>query len=113
MPGFFYIGHLPDMAEYNQHQWQYELRFLLPYCIASVILTLICLFVAPKLGTLITRRHNIGVYSVTSLVLWLKGGVLYAAEFESYKRLLIVSLPLAIISALVAFGVEYPTARAD
>src|SRR5262249_28922022 len=71
MPGFFYIGHLLDLAEYNQHRWHYELRFLIPYCIASAILTLICLFIAPKLGKRITRRRNVGVHSMTSLVLML------------------------------------------
>ena len=29
MPSFFYWGHLPGMAEYKQHTWHYELRFLI------------------------------------------------------------------------------------
>jgi len=104
---------------------QYELHFLIPYCIASTILAPVCLFVAPKLAHCATRRHNVGLYSVTSLVLlfgaaagsdvvnvmWLKGGVFYGAELESFKRLLIVSLPLAIISALLAIAVEKFSAR--
>jgi len=44
-------------------------------------------------------------------IVWLKGGVFYAAEFESYKRLLIVSLPLSLVSALLRFAVEHPTGR--
>jgi hypothetical protein len=95
MPSFFYWGRLPGMAEYNQHSRHYELRFLIPYCIASTILALVCLFVAPKVSHRLTPRHNFGVYSVTSLVqlfavaavsdmvnvLWLKGGCFLEPKF--------------------------------
>src|SRR5690349_12186503 len=69
MPTFFYWGHLPGMAEYNQHSWRYEVRFLIPYCIASTILAFVCLFVAPKVGNRLTARYKFGVHSATSLVL--------------------------------------------
>lgn len=119
MPSFFYWGHLPGMAEYNQHTWHYELRFLIPYCIASTILAFVCLFVAPKVGNRLTARHKFGVHSANSLVLlfaaaasdmvnvmWLKGGVFLGTESYSYMRLLIVSLPLAIISGLLAVATD-------
>jgi len=69
MPSFFYWGHLPGMGEYNGHPWRYELRFFIPYCIASTILAFVCLFVAPKVGSRLTGRHNFRVHSATSVVL--------------------------------------------
>jgi len=112
MPSFFTEGICPDLTGYYQHQWQYELRFLIPYCIASVILTFVCLFVAPKLSNRLTGCPNVVVYSTASLVLmfaaaaasdvvkimWVKDGVFYGSTFHSYPRLLIVSFPLAVIS---------------
>src|SRR5581483_2790078 len=126
MPGFFYRGPLPDLAEYNQHQLQYDLRFLFPYCIASVILTLVCLFAAPALGDRFIRRRNVGVYSAISLVLifavaavsdvantiWLKDAWFYGSHLDSYIRLLIVGLPLAVSSALLAVAVRRPSSKA-
>ena len=121
MPSFFYGGHLPDLADYNRHQWQYDLRFLLPYCIASAILTLACLFVAPKLSNRITRHHSIGLYALASLLLifavvavsdvintvWLKDGwVFHGGGLISYIRFLSVSSPVALVSALITVSIE-------
>ena len=114
MPSFFYEGHLPNLAEYNHHSCEYELRFLFPYCIASFILTCVCLFATPKLADRLHSR-NVGVYAATSLVLifvvaaasdvlntiWLKDAWFYGSHLDSYVRLLIVGLPLAIISAVL------------
>lgn len=125
MPSFFYKGHLPDLAEYYQHRWQYELRFLFPYCIASVILTFVCLFAAPKLGDRLSSR-NVGVHSATSLMLifvvaaasdvlntiWLKDAWFYGSSLDSYIRLLIVGLPLAITSAVLVVAAGRLSPRA-
>jgi len=124
MPSFFYRGHLPDLVDYNQHHWQYDLRFLLPYCIAALILTVVCLFIAPKLSNRLIRRHSVRLYALASLVLifavaaasdvvnivWLTNGMFYGGGVATYIRFLAVGLPLAITSAVFAAFIErWPT----
>lgn len=120
MPSFFYWGRLPGVAEYNQHHWQYDVLFFLPYGIAAILLTVVCLFVAPKLSNRLVRRHRVTGYALASLVLilavaavsdminiaWLRGGLFYGWGAASYVRLLIVGLPLAVSSALIASFIE-------
>ena len=62
VPSFFYWGRLPGLAEYNQHHWHYDVLFFLPYGIAAILLTVVCLFVAPKLSNRLTPRHSMGLY---------------------------------------------------
>ena len=128
MPSFFYWGRLPDLAEYNQHHWQYDVRFLLPYCLAALVLTFACLFIAPKLSRRLTPRHSMGLYGLASLLLvfavaavsdvinivWLRSGLFYGSGAASYVRLLIVGLPLAVSSAVIASLIEKrPTRMQD
>jgi len=120
-PSFFYWGHLPDLADYKRHQWQYDLGFLLPYFVASAALTLVCLFVAPKLSNRLTRHRSVGLHALASLLLifalvavsdvintvWLKNGwVFYRGGLILYIRFLIVSLTLAVVSGLITIVIE-------
>ena len=124
MPSFFYWGRLPDLAEYNQHHWQYDVRFLLPYCLAALVLTFACLFIAPKLSRRLTPRNSVGLYGLASLLLvfavaavsdvMLRSGLFYGSGAASYVRLLIVGLPLAVSSAVIASLIEKrPTRMQD
>lgn len=120
MPSFFYWGRLPGLAEYNHHQLQYDVRFLVSYCIAALVLTIMCLFVAPKLANRIMHRHSITLHALASLlmllavtaisdvinIVWLRNGLFYGREVGSYIRLLIVGLPLAVSSAVLSSFVD-------
>lgn len=49
----FYLFHLlPDLHDYHQNQWGYDVLFLLPYCLVAFVAVMPCLIVAPR----ITKR---------------------------------------------------------
>lgn len=120
MPSFFYWGRLPGLADYNQHQWQYDVQFFLPYGIAAIVITVVCFLIAPKLSYRLTHRHSVGLCTLFSLVLlfaaaaisdvvnmvWVEDVMFFGGGVPSFVRLLVVGLPSAAASAVFTFFIE-------
>lgn len=127
MRSFFCWGQLPGLAEYNQRHLRYDARFLLPYCIAAIVITVVCFLIAPKLSYRLTHRHSVGLCTLFSLVLvfaaaaisdvvnmvWVEDVMFFGGGVPSFLKLLVVGLPVAVASELfmVFIGKGHPRVR--
>lgn len=110
-PSFFYSGDLPSMVQYHSNKWQYDTRFLLPYIVASVLMVAVAFVLAPRLAKRIDRRR-IAVFIIAFVLLFavaavsdviartLNAGVLILSTPDSILRFVMVTVPVAVLSAL-------------
>lgn len=99
------------MVQYHSNKWQYDTRFLLPYIVASVLMVAVAFVLAPRLAKRIDRRR-IAVFIIAFVLLFavaavsdviartLNAGVLILSTPDSILRFVMVTVPVAVLSAL-------------
>jgi hypothetical protein len=115
MPSFFYFGHLPSPVQYHSNEWQYDMRFLVPYLAASVVLVIVTSFIAPKLAKRVDSRRTtvfifaagllVAVAAVSDVVVRftrLRAGIFLSFAPDSIVSCVLVVTPLAVLAAVFA-----------
>src|SRR5262249_31192779 len=104
----------PTMAEYRAHQLRYDSLMLLPYVVVSLLLVWLSVYLAPKLSSRINRsRITLGAIAfalivVTALVndgvarVFNRGAIVLSPEPRSVLTFLIVAVPVALLSSMIA-----------
>ena len=126
MSSFFYNRHSPTFDEYYASKWQYDLRFMLPYAFASLVVVGVCSYLAPALAA--WRRLQVGFlrHAVISFALigaatgtsdlLTRAGILKNALFFTGDCLMLathlgVAAMLAITAAFLRWAVGRPPTR--
>lgn len=115
MPSFFYSGHYPTPSEYYGNKWHYDVKFLFPYLVASIIAAVGVSVLAPEIAKRIDRRRStvflIAFGMLNALVALsdavvrttrLNAGVFLYFSPASLISLLTVFTPLAFFAAVFA-----------